>query len=101
MLNYYGGQTVKGGFYWNLEKWEIVIIENGRGVLPGVEAYRYIKLPTLLFVCCAPLMGLLYVVFLPFIGLAMALGLAGRKIAHLLRKAFAELRTLVHRAQRA
>ncbi|OFV96095.1 MAG: hypothetical protein A3F68_04545 [Acidobacteria bacterium RIFCSPLOWO2_12_FULL_54_10] len=101
MLNYQGGQSVKSGFYWNFKRWEIVTIEKGAGLLPGSETDRYIKLPVLLFMCSAPFLGLLYVVFLPFIGFAMVFWLVARKIMQFLGKAITELRALVRATLRA
>ena len=75
MFNYHGGEKVKRGLYWNPKKWDMAALPKEGGVLPGAEGNRYIKIPTLLFVLIAPLMGLLYVIFLPFIGFAVVLGL--------------------------
>ena len=101
MLNYRGGQNVKSGFYWNLKKWEIVIIEKGAGLLPGSETDRYLKVPVLLFMCAAPILGLLYVVFLPLLGFAMVFRLVARKSMQFLGKAITELRALVRATLRA
>lgn len=101
MRNYRGGQNVKSGFYWNLKGWEIVIIEKGAGLLPGSETDRYLKLPVLLFMCGAPILGLLYVVFLPLLGFVLVFRLVARKILQGLGKAITELRTMVRSALRA
>ena len=87
MFNYRGEGQVKSGFYWNMKKWEIVTISGSGGVLPGTNAERYVKLPILLLMAVAPVLGLVYVVFLPFIGFAMLFGLAGRKGLAALRRA--------------
>ncbi len=100
MWRHRGGSRVKWGFYWNLAKWEIVMIPKAGGVLPGSEGHRYLRMPILLLLALAPVMGGLYVVFLPFIGFAMALGFAGRKTAGALRKVFMELMTALSPAWR-
>lgn len=79
MLKYHGGSRARTGFYWNVAGWTIETIDKERDVLPGGAEHRYVKLPVLLVLALAPVMGGLYVVFLPFIGFAMVFALAGRK----------------------
>jgi hypothetical protein len=66
-----GGDTVKAGFYWRTQRWEIVPVEGEGAVLPGDGGERYYRIPTLGMLVAAPLMGALFVVFLPFIGFAI------------------------------
>jgi hypothetical protein len=40
----------------------------------------YIKAPAAMAIAAGPLLGLVFAVFLPFIGIAMTLSLVGRKI---------------------
>ncbi|MBI4465003.1 MAG: hypothetical protein HY647_09890 [Acidobacteria bacterium] len=101
MLNYRGGQKVPRGFYWNRDKWETVTIAQGGGVLPGSETHRYVKLPVLLVLVCGPLMGLVYVVFLPLIGFALLFGMIGWKLLRILAKAAAKMKALVTALQRS
>lgn len=101
MLTYHhGGATVKSGFYWNLNRWEIVTVPKEGGVLPGSQEHRYARLPILLLLAFAPVMGGLYVIFLPLIGFVMVLSFAGRKAAGALRRAFMELMTTLSPAWR-
>jgi hypothetical protein len=90
MLRHRGGERVKAGFYLNAETWEVNTL-SGRagGVLPGAAADRYLRIPTLGVLVFAPLMGALYAIFLPFIGLAMV-------AQHLTKKAAAGSRDLAH-----
>src|SRR3972149_1209283 len=85
MFTYNTGERVKGGFYWNVKRWDIVTVTGKAGILRGGEAQRYLKLPTLLFFVVAPLMGLVYVMFLPLIGFVFIFGLAGKKGVRALR----------------
>jgi hypothetical protein len=89
MLRHEGGSSVRNGFYWNLSRWTIVTIPKEGGVLPGTVEHRYLKLPVLLLLALAPLMGGLYVMFLPFIGFAMVGATAARKAGALASKTFA------------
>jgi hypothetical protein len=67
-----GGTRVKAGYYWHAAQWEIVTI-SGRdgGVLPGGPDEGYYGIPVLAMLMLAPIMGALFVVFLPFIGFAI------------------------------
>jgi hypothetical protein len=79
MLNK-GGHTVKAGTYWNLANGSRVQMER-EGVLPGSGTTRYIKAPVAVVLMAAPVIGLLFAVFLPFIAIAMTLTLVGKKLA--------------------
>jgi len=79
MLNK-GGHTVKAGTYWNMANGGRVRMEQ-EGVLPGSGETRYIKAPVVVMLMAAPVIGLIFAVFLPFIGIAMTLSLVGRKLA--------------------
>ena len=101
MFNYRGGNSVKSGFYWDLTNWEIVTIAGKGGVLPENGTHRYVKVPIPFLVMIAPILGLLFVVFLPFIGFAMVLGLVGRKVLGVLHNALAHVERVVHPHQQA
>jgi hypothetical protein len=66
-----GGSTVKGGFYFNLRKLEIVPVSGKTGVLTGAPDQRYIRIPALGVLVLAPVLGGLFVVFLPVIGFVL------------------------------
>jgi len=87
MLNK-GGHTVKAGTYWNLANGNRVQMEQ-EGVLPGSGTTRYIKAPVAVMLMAAPVIGLVFAVFLPFIGIAMALSLIGKKLANAVTEAAA------------
>ena len=78
MFSYTGGDTVKGGFYWNRGTWHLENLEGKTGTLPGDGETRYLWVPTLLMLVLAPVMGGLFVVFLPFIGFALLLSAAAK-----------------------
>jgi hypothetical protein len=68
-----GGDTVKGGYYWNLERWDATFVEGPAGELPGSPREIYRGIPTVALLFAAPIMGALFVMFLPFIGIALLL----------------------------
>lgn len=66
-----GGSTVNFGFYWSMQAWDMAMIPAEGGILPGDAGRSYMRIPTFLFLVLAPLMGALYVMFLPFVGFAL------------------------------
>ncbi len=82
MTTYTGKQNVEPGLYLNLKKFSVKNIEK-RGALPGTEADTYRRVPLLLVLATAPLLGLVFVIFLPFIGFAAVLYLLGEKAMQL------------------
>ena len=75
-----GGQTAQAGTYWNMANGSRVQMEQ-EGSLPGDGTTSYIKAPVAVMLMAAPVLGLVFAVFLPFIGIAMTLNLAGKKLA--------------------
>lgn len=72
------GTTVKGGFYLNRDAWDLVAVNGKEGVLPGADGQRYVKLPIWAVLALAPMLGGLFVVFLPLIGFALVFMHFGR-----------------------
>ena len=79
MLTYRGGYKVQKGTYWDLAKGERIDM-NAEGVLPGDRKTIFVKMPVAAVLLAGPVIGLLYAVFLPFIGIAMTLMLVGKKL---------------------
>jgi len=74
-----GGHTVQAGTYWNLSNGSRVQMEQ-EGVLPGSGTTRYIKAPVAVMLMAAPVIGLVFAVFLPLIGIVMTLSMVGKKL---------------------
>jgi hypothetical protein len=87
MSRHQGGEQVKAGFYVNLRSWEVTTVSGEGGTLPGGPDARYRRVPTLALLVFAPLMGALYAIFLPFIGIAMVLQYLGVRAWRLGREA--------------
>jgi hypothetical protein len=81
MRTYNGGETVKGGYFLNTRDWKIEVLEGDTGVLPGEDAIRYRRVPMLAMIALAPTLGFLFVILLPFIGLAVIGEQLYRKLA--------------------
>ncbi len=74
-----GGHKAAAGTYWNLMNGARVDMKE-EGILPGSEKTIYVKAHAAIVLAAAPVLGLLFAVFLPFIGIAMVLMLIGGKL---------------------
>ncbi len=61
-------KKVKGGFYWDKAEWEMTVVPAEGGTLPG-DAKRFVRVPAFALLLLGPVMGALFVVFLPAIGI--------------------------------
>jgi hypothetical protein len=94
MIKRIGGQFTEKGVYISLRTGEFIMVPKEGRELPGEAKVKYVKVPLAAAVILGPIIGLSYVIFLPFIGL-LALGwmigrLAGRGV-HALRGKTGEL----------
>jgi hypothetical protein len=87
-MAYTGGTKVSNGFYWSAKAWDMAMIPAEGGSLPGGADQHYTRIPTFLFLLMAPIMGAMYVVFLPFAGFALVLHYAVRGLKNLAADAF-------------
>lgn len=71
MTKHLGGETVGAGFYMDVADWNIETCSGAGGVLPGDATKTYRKVPTVVLLVAAPLLGAAFAMFLPFIGLAL------------------------------
>jgi hypothetical protein len=78
MTSYVGTQEVEPGLYINLRKFSVTSVER-RGALPGTATDTYRRLPMLVMLAAAPVLGLVFVMFLPLLGFAMVAYLLGNK----------------------
>ena len=80
MKRFEGGSKVKGGFYFNQQSWDLVTVSGKSGVLPGSTRDLHLKIPVLLMLLGAPVIGAALVMFLPFAGIALFLHALYRKV---------------------
>ncbi len=78
-IRHIGGDRVGKGNYWNFSTGDRVTME-AEGTLPGNDETLYYKANPLVVLAAAPILGLIYAVFLPFIGIAMMLRVAVAKM---------------------
>ena len=72
--------TVEPGFYFNLREFQFASLSEA-GMLPGDPDSVWHRVPVLAMLIGAPILGLTFVIFLPFIGLAMVGWLLTQKLA--------------------
>jgi hypothetical protein len=80
MTTYRGNETVQPGFYINVRGLSFEAIEQPKA-LPGNSSAIYRRVPVAAMLAAAPLIGLAFLVFLPFIGIAMVASLVAGKAA--------------------
>jgi len=111
MTTYTGTQIVAPGLYYATQPFKLTSVDE-RGALPGTEDRTYRRVPMLIMMVLAPLLGLAFVIFLPFIGFVMVARLAGEKAielvgqlatqgARVLQPAWAPARAFLTRAKAA
>jgi hypothetical protein len=95
MTRYTGGTKVNGGYYWNAKGWQVEVVGQEGGKLPGAPAARYVKVPFPLLFVVVPVMGALFLVFLPFIGFGLFAYAIAKRIAGGVRRGATELASTV------
>ena len=70
MKRYRGREKVEAGVYVNAKQLSFKSLEEP-GRLPGTEQDEYWQVPPVALLLAGPILGLVYVIFLPFVGLVM------------------------------
>jgi len=78
-IRYIAGDRAGKGNYWNFSTGERITM-SAEGSLPGKEDTVYYKANPMAILAVAPVLGLIYAVFLPFIGIAILLRVAVAKM---------------------
>ncbi len=111
MTTYTGTQNAEAGLYYTVRPFKLTTMDQN-GPLPGTDDRIYHRVPMTLMLALAPLLGLAFVIFLPFIGFAMVARIAGEKAvelagqlatqgARVLQPAWAPARAFLTRARAA
>jgi len=90
------GTKVAPGYYLNVADWTFAFVREGS--LPATGSF--IKTPVPLVLVGAPVLGLLMVMFLPFIGFALTLGLIAKRTSEAVKQSFFGLAAVVSPAMR-
>ncbi len=86
MTHYHGNQNVDPGIYLNLRELSFKSLDD-EGRLPGTETSVYYRVPVLVLLVAAPLLGLVYAIFLPLIGFMMLGAFLASKVYGLAKQA--------------
>ena len=85
------GTPVKGGYYFNSRRWTFARVEKDGETLPGARNERWTRVPVPIVIAAAPVLGGMFVVAFPIIGL-VAVGVAiGRKLGGGVRETATDL----------
>jgi len=76
---YKGGHTAGKGTYWDMATGERIDVELEQA-LPGNRTKVYMKAPAAVMLMAGPILGLVFAIFLPFIGIVMTLGQVAKKL---------------------
>jgi hypothetical protein len=72
MLIFKGKQVAGRGTYWDTSSWRRIDVTSQQ-TLPGDDTVTYLKLPSIIVLFLGPIVGLIYVVFLPFLAIGAVL----------------------------
>ena len=75
------GEAATVGFYFNTRTWELDLHRHGGSGLPGGSGDVFVRVPALALLFLGPLMGFFFVLFLPFVGFALAAREIGHRVA--------------------
>ncbi len=71
MTTYNGNSKVKSGYYFSTSTLGIEVVGEDGGTLPGPATRRYVGVPFPVLFVIVPVVGLAFLMFLPFIGFAL------------------------------
>ena len=86
MKRFQGGSKADPGFYWSTGRWAVETVSGRPAALPGRAGETYVRIPVLVMLGAAPVMGGLFAVFLPLIGFVMVFREVGSRIARAVRR---------------
>jgi hypothetical protein len=95
MATYVGGTQVKSGYYMDASHLSFTAIQKDGGALPGGAETRWKRVPTMLVVAAAPVLGGLFVVAFPLVGFGVAAYAIGRKLSGRVRAGAKEIAATV------
>jgi hypothetical protein len=87
-----GGGAVKSGYYLDANRWHLEPVASDGGTLPPG---RWVRIPTAAALALVPVLGGLFLVFLPFIGIVLTLRAIAGEMVKALHGPAAELAATV------
>ena len=95
MARYTGGTKVEGGYYWNTSSWAVQVVSSEGGRLEGAETVKYVKVHFLALFLIVPVLGALFLMFLPFIGFGLFVYAVAKRLTGGVAKGATELASTV------
>ena len=95
MAKYTGGMKVGGGYYWNVKSWEVEVVPSEGGRLKAMDGAKYVKVPFLALFVIVPLLGALFLMFLPLIGFGLFAYAIAKKITGGVKQGASELASTI------
>jgi hypothetical protein len=86
MTSFKGGTQVKSGYYFSATTLGVEVVGQGGGTLPGAATTRYVAVPFPLLFVVIPVVGLAFLMFLPFVGFALLGTALGQRVTGRLRE---------------
>jgi hypothetical protein len=99
MAKYTGGMQVNSGYYWNPRNWEVEVVAPEGGRLKGAADASYVKVPFLALFAIVPLLGALFLMFLPLIGFALFAYAVVKKVTGGVKQGATELASTIQPGQ--
>ncbi|HYS82533.1 MAG TPA: hypothetical protein VEM76_17625 [Anaeromyxobacteraceae bacterium] len=80
MTTYAGGTAVKSGYYLDLRTFTFAQVARDGGKLPGGDEQGFTRVPAMLVLAAAPVLGGAFVVALPFIAFGVTAYAIGKRL---------------------
>jgi hypothetical protein len=82
---------VKRGYYFSMKNWSVNPVEKDGTVLQGEKGEQFIPVPLPVAVMLAPVLGAVFLMFMPFIGFYLTAQAALRPVGRLFKKSTTEI----------
>ncbi len=91
MTRFGAGERAKAGYYFSPRSWEVHPVPADGERLPGEAGQAWFQIPTVAALVLTPLLGLTFLMFLPFIGFYLTIEAALRPLIRVFRREATEL----------
>lgn len=91
MTRFSAGERAKAGYYFSPRSWEVHPVPADGERLPGEAGQAWFAIPTAAALVLTPVLGLTFLMFLPFIGFYLTIEAALRPLTRVLRREATEL----------
>ena len=85
------GTPVKRGYYFSMKNWSVNPVEKDGTILQGEAGEKFIPVPLPVAVMLAPVIGAVFLMFMPFIGFYLVGQRALQPVARMFKKSTTEI----------